>query len=197
MLVEPGVDPSAGFRAGRRTGRVPPKGPRLEREGKAVAAGQADGTAPPGRAAASGTDGAGPTRIDHDAVLSPNPALAVGQASGPPSDAGRDAPQPSRRLRRRRPRASSPGGRVPRNTLRPEAPRPMALGRFGLPGHDSRRGRNGHPVDRHGRGNPLLLDRRLGLARSERLPPQSRDALPPLARKSRASRCKSSSATTP
>ena len=56
MLVEPGVDPSAGLRAGRRAGRVPQQGARLDGEGKAVAVGQADGTAPAGRAAAPGTD---------------------------------------------------------------------------------------------------------------------------------------------
>ena len=59
-----------------------------------------------------------------------------------------------------------------------------------------RRGR--HPVDRHRRGDPLLLDRRLGVARRQRLPPQSRRcSTAPGAWKSRARRCKSSSATTP
>ena len=134
MLVEPGVDPSAGLRARPRTGRVPQQGPRLDGERKAVAAGKADGTAPAGRAAASGTAGARASGADHDALLPPDLAAAVGQAAGPPRDAQRDAAEPSRRLSRGRAGAHSPGGRVPRETVRAEAAGNVALGRLGLPG---------------------------------------------------------------
>ena len=48
-------------------------------------------------------------------------------------------------------------------------------------GVDSGHRRGRHPMDRHRRGNPLLLDRRLGRPRRQRIPPQSRDALSPLA----------------
>ena len=85
--------------------------------------------------------------------------------------------------RRGRAGAHSPGGRVPREAVRPEAAGHVALGRLGLPGHHSGHRRRRHPVDRHRRGNPLLLDRRLGLARRQRIPSQSRNALSPLARR--------------
>jgi hypothetical protein len=52
-------------------------------------------------------------------------------------------------------------------------------------------------VDRHRRGNPLLLDRRLGLARRQRLSAQPRDALPAVARRGAGQVAATSSATTP
>ena len=109
-----------------------------------------------------------------------------------------DAAQAPGTLPRRRPRAGPPGRRVPRAAVRREAAGHVALGRLGLPGHDPADRRGRHPVDRHRRGNPLLLDRRLGVARRQRLSPQPGDALPARgAWRSRASSCKSSSATTP
>ena len=45
------------FEQRRRVGRVPPQGSGLDGEGKAVAHGQADGTAAAGRAAASRAEG--------------------------------------------------------------------------------------------------------------------------------------------
>ena len=47
MLVEPDLDSPAGLRAGPGAGRVPQQGAALDRGGKAVAAGQADGAAWP------------------------------------------------------------------------------------------------------------------------------------------------------
>ena len=109
VLVEPGVDPSAGLRAGRRAGRVPRQGPRLDGRREAVAAGQADGAAAPGRAAASRAARSRPDRADHHAVLSSDPAAAVGQAAGAPGHAQRGAAEASRRLRRGRRRSTSAG----------------------------------------------------------------------------------------
>ena len=74
------------------------------------------------------------------------------------------------------------GGGVPREAFRSQAAGHVAFGGFGLPGHHPGRRRRRHPVDRHRRGDPLLLDRRLGVARRQWLPPQSGDALPAVAR---------------
>jgi hypothetical protein len=214
MLVEPGVDPPDRLRARPRARRVPRQGPRLDGEREAMAAGQADGAAQASRAAASETDGAGASRADHHAFLPPDLAAAMRQAACPPRHAQRDVAEPSGRLSRGRPRAYPPRGRVPRRAVRAEAAGNVALGRLGLPGRHSGHRGGGHPVDRHRRGDPLLLDRRLGGPRRQRLPPQSRNALSPLARrragqiaatglpapgapKNRASRCNWSSATTP
>ena len=142
--------------------------------------------------------GARAGRADHDALLPSDPAAAVGQAAGAAGDAQRRAAEPSRRLHGGRAGAHSPGGRVPREAVRAEAAGHVALGRLGLPGHRSGHRRRRHPMDRHRRGNPLLLDRRLGRARRQRIPPQSRNALSPLARRgTRPRRCNWSSATTP
>ena len=89
MLVEPGLDPPAGLRARRRAGRVPQQGPPLDGEGKAVAAGQADGAAPAGGAAAPRAAGARAGRTDDHALLPSDPAAVVGQAAGAPGDAQR------------------------------------------------------------------------------------------------------------
>ena len=123
--------------------------------------------------------------------------LLMGQASGAAGDARSGPPPVPRQLPRGRPRADPPRGGVPREDVRGEAAGDVAFGRLGLPGDDSadRRGRD--PVDRHRRGDPLLLDRELGLARRQRLPAQPGDALPAVARgRGRAGICRSSSATT-
>ena len=61
----------------------------------------------------------------------------------------------------RRAGAHSPRRRVPREAVRTKAAGNVALGRLGLPGHHSRHGQGLHRADRHGRGDSLLLDRRL------------------------------------
>ena len=181
MLVEPGVVPSAGVRAGRRPGRVPRQGTGLDGKGETVAAGQADGAARAGRAAPSRALGTRTNRAHHHALLPPHHAPAVGQAAGPPGHAQRRPAEVPRRLCRGRQGARPPGGRVPREAVRAKTPRHVALRGLGLPGRGAGHRRGRRPMDRHRRGDPLLLDRRLGFARRQRVSPQPRDALSPLA----------------
>ena len=78
-----------------------------------------------------------------------------------------DLPQHLDGYRRGRGEHSSPRGRVPREAVRREAARHVALGRLGLPGDHPAVAARRHPVDRHRRGDPLPLDRRLGLPRRQ------------------------------
>ena len=120
-------------------------------------------------------------RADHHAVLPSDPAALI-----------RQAPWRGRRCPTSACRSISEGYRedaemqiaraVEYHTkLFGEKPgRHVALRGFGLPGDDRRRGQGGHPMDGHGRGNPLGVDRRLGFARWAWLFAQSRDAVPPV-----------------
>lgn len=72
-------------------------------------------------------------------------------------------------------------GGIPQENLRPEAAGDVALGGLRLPGGHPGHRRGGHPLDRHRRGDPFLLDRRLGFPRWKRIPAQSGDALPAMA----------------
>ena len=87
MLVQPGVDPPAGLRAGQGPGRVPREGPHwTEKEKQWLLDQQMEllrQVVPLHRELA----GARPGGADDHAVLPPDPAAAVGQASGPPGDA--------------------------------------------------------------------------------------------------------------
>ena len=65
--------------------------------------------------------------------------------------------------------------------LRPAPARDVAQRGLGLPGHDPAAGRARHPVDRHRRGDPLLLDPRHGRPRQPGPRPPPRPALPALA----------------
>ena len=199
MLVESGLDSSAGVRAATPT--WPSFAPRasIGRKRKSMAAGQADGSAATSDAAAPRTG-----RIAGRSSLSTTPfyhpilpllwdkrlarqAMPDVQLPQHLEGYAEDAEEHIRRAVEFHTRA-----------VRPEAARHVALGRLGLPGHHSGHGRGRHRMDRHRRGNSLLLDRRLGLARRQRLLAQSRKcSIGRGAWRRRAAACKSCSATTP
>ena len=99
-------------REGPRAGGVPRQGATLHRGGEALAPGQAAGAARAGHPAAPRTGRTRPGRADDDAVLSPHPAVALGQDPGARGDAGRLAAVLSRRLSRGRRRARPPRRRA-------------------------------------------------------------------------------------
>ena len=125
-LVQPGLDPSAGLRAGRRAcaSSAPRAGtsPRTRSSwllDKQLEILRADHSAAPraGRAR--------PGRADDDAVLSSDPAAAVRQEAGPRGDAGRQAAALHGRLSRGRRGPRPPGRRAAHAASSAQPPRGM------------------------------------------------------------------------
>ena len=180
-LVEPGVDAPPGLRAGPRARRVPRQGEALHRGGEALVAGQAARLAGAGDPPASRAGRRRPGRADDDALLSPDPAPAPGQGPGPRGDAGRLAAVLPRRLPGGRRRARPTRRRQPCRAVRPAPERHVAQRGLGLPGPHPAPGRARHPLDRHRRGDPGLLDAWPGRPRQPGSRPQPRSAVPALA----------------
>ena len=194
MLVEPGLDPPAGLRAA--TPSWPSSAARAAhwtREGKAVAAGQADGRScgeviPLHRELQERGQVELTTTPFYHPIL---PLLWDKRLARRAMPDVRPAQAPGRLSRRRR-GAHPPRGGLSREDFRPQAARHVALGRLGVPGDGAGHRRRRHPVDRHRRGDSLLLDRRLGLPRRQRLSSAIRKcSIAPGAWKTRARACRS------
>ena len=170
VLVQPGLDPSAGLRARRRPARAPRQGPRLHRGREAAGCSTSSWTfsaqvLPLHREAGR----ARPGRADDDAVLSPDPAAAVGQEAGPRGDARRQAAAATRTATPRTPAVHvRTRRRAARTSSSAAAARHVAGRGLRVPGDDPAAGRARHPLDRHRRGDPLRLDRTASSAATAR-----------------------------
>ena len=140
MLVESGLDSSAGLRARSRLERAARTkgsiGPRNEKQ--LLLDKQLDllrQVIPLHKELAE----SGQIELSTTPFYHPILPLLVGQTAGAASDARRELAEPSRRLSRRRRRAYSPGRRISHASFRPGTARDVAFGRFGRAGRSSRR----------------------------------------------------------
>ncbi len=140
MLVEPGLDPSAGLRAATRSwpssATRAAAGPRRRSSGCWTSRWSCCGEVVPLHRELLER---GPGGADDHALLSSDPAAAVGQAAGAAGDARRDAAASISKATPRTPASTSAAAVEFHEKLFGQKPRGhVALGRLGLPGRSSR-----------------------------------------------------------
>ena len=199
MLVEPGVDPPAGLRARRRAGRVPRQGPRLDARTKSSGCWTSRWSCS-GRSCrcTASWPKRGQIELTTTPFYHPILPLAVGQAAGPPGDARREAAQASRRLSAKTPRSRSaaPSTTTRSCSARSRAacgPRKARSARASSPPSPKPASNGSPPTRRSSPAPPTAGSPATATASSA----TRRCSTAPGAWKSRASSCRSSSATTP